>query len=163
MRFRELLTTLARAEVDFVVVGGVAAVLHGVPVATLDLDLVHSRATGNRRRLAGVLESLEACYREFLPRRIVPSEHDLESPLHHLLTTRLGHLDLLGTLHGGLGYAELLPRTVLLPLDEAVQVRILDLRGLIEVKERMGRDKDQAQLSLMRRALEEIHRRSQES
>ena len=48
-----LLKALVRHEVAFIVVGGVSAVLHGAPVTTLDLDIVHSReiADGERDRL----------------------------------------------------------------------------------------------------------------
>ncbi|NOT30659.1 MAG: hypothetical protein HOP15_09460 [Planctomycetes bacterium] len=152
--FEALLTELARAEVEFIVIGGVGAVLHGVPIGTFDLDIVHSRGAESRRRLVRVLAALEACYREHLPERFVPTEHDLASPLHHLLTTRLGKLDLLGTAHTGLDYEELLPRTTLVALATGVQVRVMDLRGLIEMKEQAGRDKDKLHLILLRRVYE---------
>jgi hypothetical protein len=42
-----ILQTLADREVDFIVVGGVCAVLHGAPIMTFDLDVVHSRARDN--------------------------------------------------------------------------------------------------------------------
>jgi hypothetical protein len=41
--FLEILKILVSNEVDFIVIGGVCAVLHGAPVTTFDLDLVHSR------------------------------------------------------------------------------------------------------------------------
>lgn len=152
--FEALLTELARAEVDFIVIGGVAAVLHGVPIGTFDLDLVHSRSAKNRRRLARILREVGACYREHLPERFVPTEHDLASPLHHLLMTRMGNLDLLGTAHTGLDYEELLPRTTSVSLETGVQIRVMDLRGLIEMKEQAGRDKDKLHLVLLRQAFE---------
>jgi len=159
--FEALLTELARAEVDFIVIGGVGAVLHGVPIATFDLDLVPSRSAENRKRLARTLDGLEACYREHLPRRFVPTVEDLASPLHHLLATRLGNLDVLGTAHAGLDYEDLLPRTTLVPLETGVRVRVLDLRGLIEMKERSARDKDKLHLILLRQAFEERRRRGE--
>lgn len=45
--FRRILETLAKHGVEFIVVGGVCAVLHGAPVYTFDLDLVHSRTAEN--------------------------------------------------------------------------------------------------------------------
>lgn len=131
-------------------IDGVGAVLHGVPLATFDLDLVHARGARNRERLAQALVALDACYREHLPERLVPSANDLASSLHHLLSTRLGNLDLLGTIHGGLEHEDLLARSVPLTLDTGVTVRVLDLRGLIELKERSKREKDQLQLGLLR-------------
>lgn len=77
MDFRALLAALAEAEVDFVVVGGVAGVLQGVPATTFDLDLVQSRERESCRRLHGVLQRFGACYREHLPKRIAPREEDL--------------------------------------------------------------------------------------
>ena len=41
--FFAMFAELKAQAVDFIVVGGVGAVLHGAPVATFDLDLVHSR------------------------------------------------------------------------------------------------------------------------
>jgi hypothetical protein len=49
--FRRILQTFVEHEVDFIVVGGVCTVLHGAPVYTFDLDLVHSRAPDNLERL----------------------------------------------------------------------------------------------------------------
>jgi hypothetical protein len=150
-----ILRVLCAHEVDFIVVGGVGAVLQGVPLMTRDLDIVHARGPENRRRLAGALRELDACYRDALPDRRRPREEDLASTLHHLLRTPHGDLDLLGTIHGGLGYEELLPRSPRVPLGKELVIRALDLRGLIEVKEAVGRDKDNAQLPLLRATLAE--------
>ncbi len=55
-----ILKTLRRHGVDFIIVGGVCAVLHGAPVATFDLDVVHSREPHNLARLMAALEELDA-------------------------------------------------------------------------------------------------------
>lgn len=69
--FAEILATLKRAEVEFIVVGGAAAVLQGVPITTLDMDIVHRRTERNAARLATALEQLGAVYRHD-PRRLRP-------------------------------------------------------------------------------------------
>jgi hypothetical protein len=46
-RFRDALEALRRHRVDFIVVGGVAAVLNGAPISTFDLDIVHRRDREN--------------------------------------------------------------------------------------------------------------------
>lgn len=161
--FESLLTELARAEVEFIVIGGVCAALHGSSMMTNDVDIVHSRGTENRRRLARVLRSVEACYRDSLPERFVPTENDLASPLHHLLITKFGRLDLLGSAHGGLDYEDLLWRTVFVDLESGVKVRILDLRGLIEMKEAANRDKDRLHLLHLRQVLEERRKRGEKA
>ncbi len=59
-RFLEILKVLTRHRVDFIIVGGVSAVLHGAPVTTFDLDVVHARNRENVLRLISALEELEA-------------------------------------------------------------------------------------------------------
>ena len=63
-RFKDALEILAKHRVDLVVVGGVAAVLNGAPIATFDLDVVHARGQDNLDRLAAALKELEARYRD---------------------------------------------------------------------------------------------------
>jgi len=158
MDFRGLLTALATGKVDFIVVGGVSAVLQGAPMTTQDLDIVPSRSEANLKRLVLVLRELEAAYRELLPEKTEPTEVDLSSDLHHLLQTRLGPLDVLGTVHGGLDYEDLVPRSRTIRLESTLLVRALDLHALIEIKDAIGRDKDRAQLPLLRSTLRERER-----
>jgi hypothetical protein len=155
MDFRAILEALAGARVEFVVVGGVCAVLHGVPTTTFDLDIVHERSAENVRRLHGVLQDLDACYREHLPRRLRPLERDLALGGHHLLMTRAGPLDLLGTVVGGRSYAELVEHSREKDLGQGLGVRVLDLELLVRLKEESSREKDRAQLPLLRRTLAE--------
>ncbi len=58
--FGIILDTLTRHEVDFIVVGGVCAVLLGAPVTTFDLDIVHSRKKDNLEKLNTAFESIDA-------------------------------------------------------------------------------------------------------
>jgi hypothetical protein len=62
-RFLDLLRALSEAEVEYIVVGGVAAVLLGAPVTTFDLDVVHRRDAANVERLQKVLAEIDAHYR----------------------------------------------------------------------------------------------------
>jgi predicted nucleotidyltransferase len=153
--FLVVLQTLAEHHVDFIVVGGVCAVLHGAPIATFDLDVVHSRAPDNLKRLLEALNSLDAYFREQADRRLRPTLSHLASPGHQLLMTRSGQLDLLGTIGPGHGFEELLEHTVEAKVAEGVQVRILDLETLIAIKEEVAREKDRAILPILRRTLEE--------
>ncbi|MHB1424160.1 MAG: hypothetical protein ACYC3I_13370 [Gemmataceae bacterium] len=153
--FAAILQTLAEHEVEFIVVGGVCAALHGAPLHTFDLYLVHSRAPENLDRLLQALHELDAYFREHDERRLRPDRSHLASPGHQLLTTRAGPLDLLGTIGNDRGYEELLPHTLAMQVRDDLQVRLLDLATLIAIKEETGRDKDQAALSILRRTLEE--------
>lgn len=150
-----ILQTLSDHGVEFVVVGGVCAVLHGAPVTTFDLDLVHSRTPDNLDRLAAALQVLDAYYRGQGDRRLRPTPAFLASPGHHLLMTRCGPLDILGTIARERSYDDLLPHSVELQLQVGLRVRLLDLETLITTKEETGRDKDMAVLPVLRRTLEE--------
>ena len=75
-----ILRALAAAQVDFIIVGGVAAVIHGAPIVTRDLDLVHSRTPENIERLLPVLRALGARYRH--RKEFVPERSHLASPGH---------------------------------------------------------------------------------
>jgi hypothetical protein len=76
-RLFRTLRALRDGGVDFIVVGGVAAVLDGAPINTFDLDVVHSRNETNIARLLAVLEELDAVYRIHPERRIRPAASSL--------------------------------------------------------------------------------------
>jgi hypothetical protein len=153
--FLAILQALTAHRVDFIVVGGVAAVLHGAPLSTFDLDLVHSREPANIDRLLTALETLGACYRTRGAVRMKPNHSHLSSPGHQLLMTRSGPLDLLGVIGSGRGYDKLLGDVVELEVGGGLKVRVLDLAALIETKEETAREKDKAVLAILRRTLEE--------
>ncbi len=152
--FVALLQTLVAHKVAFIIVGGVSAVLHGAPITTFDLDLVHSRAPDNIERLLSALKELEACYRGQGDRHLIPDSSHLAASGHQLLMTRFGPLDLLGTIGANRGYEELLSHTVALEVS-GLRVRVLDLATLIKVKEETGHEKDRAVLPILRATLRE--------
>ncbi len=154
-----ILEVLAAHHVDFVVIGGIGAVLHGAPIITFDMDIVHSRSPDNVTRLLRALEDLDACYRIQPELRIRPLASHLFSPGHQLLTTRLGYLDVLGEIGANRGYDQLLAHTVEVELESGRKVRVLSLEMLIKVKEEAGRDKDNAVLPVLRQTLKEKLRR----
>lgn len=154
--FETILKVLTKHKVDFIVVGGLCAVLHGAPVQTYDLDIVHSREAANLERLGRALRELEALYREHLPKRLVPEAGRMSTTGHHLLQTSAGPLDVLGAIVGQRDYGALLPHTIELALDDATWIRILDLATLILTKQETGRRKDKLVLPILRRTLKEI-------
>jgi predicted nucleotidyltransferase len=136
-----LLRALLDAGVDFVLVGGAAAVIQGAPITTQDIDIVHARSEANVSRLLAVLADLDASVRDLAGRSLPPSADALLGTGQSLLVTRLGRLDALGTLHDGRGYAELLGHTDVVDLS-GLKLRVLDLPTLIEIKASTGRAKD---------------------
>ena len=153
------LRVLARHRVDFIVVGGMSAVLNGAPMVTFDLDIVHARTPENVARLLAALTEMEAVSRLHLPRRLSVDATHLSSPGHQLLVTNAGQLDVLGTMGHGRTYETLLAVSRDMDIGEGVLVRVLDLEALIEAKQEAGRDKDLAVLPTLRATLEEIRRR----
>jgi predicted nucleotidyltransferase len=128
--------------VEFILIGGAAAVVHGSPTSTRDYDLVHARSLSNVKRILGVVEELDAYFRTDLGfRRIVPQTEHFMGHGQILLSTTLGPVDFLCELHDGRGFEELLPHTVALDAD-GLPLRVLDLPTLIEVKTAAGRPKD---------------------
>jgi hypothetical protein len=79
---RRILFALVEAKVDFILVGGLSAVVRGAPITTLDLDLVHSREPENIGRLLVVLESFDAMFRMQRERRLRPSRSILAGRGH---------------------------------------------------------------------------------
>jgi len=153
-RLTALVRALHDAGIEFLVVGGLAAVLNGVPVNTFDVDVVHRRTPENIDRLLPLLDSLDAVYRIQPERRLRPVRSALLSTGHQNLLTVYGPLDLLGEIGNGLGYEELVPRSTEILIAEKVLVRILNLETLIEVKEQLNGEKDRAMLPVLRYTLE---------
>jgi hypothetical protein len=156
-RFGDALRVLARHQIDFIVVGMAAGVLQGVPLTTLDVDIVHRRTRENVLRLLAALAELQAIYRGD-PRNLAPTESHLMGPGHQLLTTIYGDLDCLGAVDGDKRYEDLLPFSTELQLGEQARVRVLELSTLIEVKRRAGRPKDMAVIPFLQATLDEIRK-----
>jgi predicted nucleotidyltransferase len=156
--FAALLFALNDADVEFLIVGGLAAVLNGTPVNTYDVDVVHRRTPENVDRIMPVLGALEAIYRIQPERRLRPAKSSLLSPGHQNLITKYGPLDLLGSIGRDMSYEDLLPHTTEMLIEEGVRVRVLNLETLIEIKEELGGEKDRAMLPVLRRTLEEKQR-----
>lgn len=152
-QFRALLEVLVRHRVDFIVVGGVAGVLQGAPLLTRDLDIVYRLTEENEQRLLAALDDLDATFRAD-SRRLKPRLSHLASRGHKLLSTRLGDLDCLGTIEDDTDYEDLLPHADCMRVGE-IDLRVLSLRRLVEVKEKLSRPKDRLALLQLRAALDE--------
>jgi hypothetical protein len=157
--FLQLLGALIDQDVQFIVVGGIAAVLQGATFSTFDLDVVHSRTPENVERLVLSLAALRASYRS--RPEVAPTSHHLLSPGIQLLTTTHGPLDLLGAIEGGRDYDALLPYTKVLDVTLKSGVRVLTLPMLLSLKEASSEPKDQSQATILRRVIEEEFRLSE--
>lgn len=140
--FKTLLRILSEAGVEFIVIGGVAAAIHGSARVTFDLDVVYRRTPDNIGRLVLALTPYHPYLRGAPPG--LPFRWDaatVQRGLNFTLTTDVGGLDVLGEIVGGGGYDALLPSTSLVRAF-GVDCRLLNLDRLIEVKRAAGRPKD---------------------
>jgi len=143
-----LLRALKAADVRFVVVGGVAAVLHGAPTTTQDLDIVPEQSEANTERLLRLLRERGAVVRDLGGRRIEPTLAALRGRGQVQLITDLGPLDLLCRLHDGRGYDELVAHTKIIDAGD-LDLEVIDLETLIEIKSSAGRIKDRMVVPLL--------------
>src|SRR5450432_486067 len=130
----KVLEALTQAGVEFIVVGGVSAVLQGVPVVTQDLDLCYRRTPENVRRLASALRSLHPKLRG-LPEGIpnVVDERTLQMGTNFTLDLDGEDLDLRAEMSGIGGYDDVVAGVLELEVDGR-HVKVLSLERLIATK-----------------------------
>lgn len=141
-RLDALLRSLTSGGVAYIVVGGVAATIHGSARFTRDLDIVYARNVTNLARLVAVLAPLAPALRGAPPG--LPFRLDvatLTAGLNFTLTTDLGEIDLLGEIAGGGRYEQLLPHSADVELF-GVTCRCVSLPTLIHLKRAAGRPRD---------------------
>lgn len=153
-RFVEILAVLVRHEVEFILVGGLAAVVHGSPLMTEDVDIVYRSSEENLPRLASALKEMKAHYLDPAGRTIEPDVPRLATMKMNLLSTSLGRLDVLRIIGQGLTYGDLFEKSKEMKIEDFL-VRVLDLEVIIETKEYAGRNKDKLGLLYLRQLLDE--------
>ena len=155
--FREL----DRHGVRYVLIGGLAATLHGSPLRTGDADICPARDSLNLERLTRVLAALDARIRSADAPDGLPFACDARflGGIDILnLTTRFGDLDLVLSPPGTEGYDDLRRAAVTYDLG-GLSVVVAALEDLIRSKEATGRPKDAAVLPTLRGLLERRDRR----
>ncbi len=145
-------------QIKCVLVGGVAATVHGSSIPTQDLDICYSRDSGNLVRVVAALRSVNATLRgasKDIP--FILDEETLRRGLNFTFDTDVGNLDLLGEVRGVGVYADCFENA-----DEAdlfgYRHHILSLKKLIDAKRAAGRPKDLIALPELETILE--HRKS---
>lgn len=144
--FEGILRVLAKHDVDYFLVGGLAVGYHGYIRGTKDVDLVPAPNTENLRRLIAALEELDASIEgegDFEPNEL-PDFKDLEvlsSGGNWVLQTRLGRLDILQWIDDCPLWEEFSETAVRDDLD-GVAVKVIGLDGLLWMKRKAGRPSD---------------------
>ena len=161
--FETIIRLFSDAGVECVIVGGLAATIHGSARLTQDVDLVYARTDENVRRLVAALKP-HAPYLRGAPRGLPFewSEVTVKRGLNFTLTSDIGDIDLFGEIVGGGDYQALLPHTLTVELF-GCRCRCLDLPGLIRAKRAAGRPRDLDALAELEALFEEPGRLPPES
>ena len=159
--FEQLVEVLVSGEVDFILVGGMAGIVHGSSRLTQDLDIVYSRNGDALTKLIDALAPFSPYPRGAPPG--LPFRWDdatLARGLNFTLTTTIGDVDLLGEISGGGRYDDLIESTIEVSLF-GFPVTVIGLEKLIDVKRAAGRPKDFEAIAELELLLEERSRRSE--
>ena len=143
----EAVQILANADIEFVVIGGVALRTHGSGYLTQDLDICYSRTRTNLEKIAEAMRPMNPRPRGFpegLP--FVWDWTTLQNGTNFTFSTSLCDIDLLGEVPGIGTYEKVLADSITVDF-EGVPVQVLSIDGLIKAKETAGREKDKAGLN----------------
>ncbi len=158
----QILAVLHEHRVAYVLIGGMAAVLHGDIGVTVDVDIVPDKRDDNTARLAAALRHLEAklrapdaplglpfdCSREFFD--------NLADDAILNLATHSGSLDLTYKPSGTHGYRDLARAAMIVELGPGRSATVAALADVIRSKEAAGREKDRLALPRLRRLLDSL-------
>lgn len=157
----EICAVLVEEGVQFVLVGGLAAVLHGSPLPTVDIDVVPERESENFERLAAALKRLGAKLRT----EAGPVEAPMDAafiqamPLMLNLVTDHGDIDLTFEPSGPrVGYAAWNEEASDMTIGDGIVIRVASLQAIIDSKRAADRPKDHRALPYLESLLEEIER-----
>jgi predicted nucleotidyltransferase len=137
-----LLMRLKDSGLEFVVIGGVCVVYHGVPVATFDLDICCPFGEENVRKIESAMKDLNPVHRLTANKLPLQQTRSSFASLKNLyLQTDLGKLDCLSEVAGIGDYKQVLQQSISHSMSFG-EFRILTLDALIAAKSAAGREKD---------------------
>jgi hypothetical protein len=150
----ELVRRLIAAEVEFVLVGGFAAVAHGVTLVTRDVDICCRLTEANLMRIQKAFVDLHPVHRSRpdLPLNLTPEQCAGLKNLY--ISTDLGVVDCLGEILAVGDFDQVVEHGVEVELPGG-KCRVLDIEALVRAKEAMGRDHDRITV----KQLKEIQKR----
>ena len=150
----KLLQRLIENQVEFVIVGGYAAIAHGVTLTTFDVDVCSPLTFENLEKIHTSLTGLRPYHRETPQEIPFVMPDDFKRNLRNLyLHTDLGQIDFLGEILGVGDYASVFRQSQVAELPFG-QCRILDCAALLKAKEATARPKDLLAAQMLRAILE---------
>ena len=158
----EMLSALIEGEVRFILIGGMAAVLHGDVGVTVDIDVVPERTDENLERLAEALRGLGARIRtESAPEGLTFDcsagfFRNLPPDAIVNMTTEAGDLDVTFCPSGTSGFADLKRDAIDIEAADRLHILVASLADVIRSKDAAGREKDRLVLPRLRRLLDRV-------
>lgn len=150
-----LLKGLCTAGVEFIIVGGLAAVVQGAPITTFDLDIVHRQSGQNIKRLMKFFKSVDAYQRRPDDKIIIPIEADFKEKGHLQLRTRHGPIDVLAYIEKEQGFDDLLASTVEIKYH-GQNVYVLSLEKILDLKRDSNDSKDRFRMPILEETLRQL-------
>ncbi len=146
---KALLERLQAQKVEFVIIGGICAVLHGISLVTLDLDICCRFNRENLRRIESAVKDIHPRHRLTANKLPLELTDDLCDRLNNLyLRTDLGILDCLSNVAGVGDYEQVLEQSVAHKMTYG-EFRMLNIDALITAKQTIGRDRDLAAVKML--------------
>ena len=158
--FEQFLPRLSSCGVKYILIGGGAAIVHGLARATYDVDIIYERSPENLTALVEAMRDLNPYYRGAPPG--LPFTFDvrtLESGLNFTLTSDWGDIDLLGEVAGNGSYETLIKHIDKIELF-GHEIAVVTLPKLIALKRAAGRPKDFESIAELE-AIQERHQEDQ--
>lgn len=150
-----LIKGLSAAGIEYIIVGGLAAVAQGAPITTFDLDIVHRQSDENARKLFAFLKSVDACLRRPDDKIVEPKAEDLKARGHLLLRTKYGPLDVLAFIEKGKAFEELVTKSSEIDFH-GYKVSVLNLETIVELKRGSQDPRDRQRLPIYEETLKLI-------
>jgi predicted nucleotidyltransferase len=147
-----ILEGLAEEGIEFILVGGLAAVVQGAPFTTVDVDIVPKQSPENIAKLLSFLKSIDAFHRRMDDKVIGPTKRDISGRGHALFTTRFGPLDVLAVIEEKKAYEDLIEHSVEISF-RGYTIHVLNLKTLIQLKKTSTDLRDRQRLSLLEETL----------
>lgn len=145
--FLNLIERLVNNGVDFVIVGGIAGIVHGCTYVTQDIDICCDFSPANLLALQGAISDLDPVHRMTLRRKKLELTEESCSQYNNLsLDTTQGQLDCLVFLNGLGGYSRVKQESEVFDV-EGTKIRVLNLDALIRAKKAMNRPRDREAVS----------------
>lgn len=160
LQAEKILAVLNEHGVRYVLIGGMAAALHGSVTPTFVVDITPEMSADNLERLSAALDDLDARIRVDGVPEGLPFAHDAKSLAGITmlnLVTRYGDVDIATQPTGIPRYEDWAAKATEITIL-GVPVPVADLDDIVTSKEAAGRDKDRAQLPMLRALRERLRR-----